>query len=173
MSDYPIRRAQKGDEGAIGQLAAATFADTFEHLYDPAHLKAHLNEKFSAQFFAGLIDDPDHLLLLAEGQSGEAVAYMLAGPMSLPLENPVEPSYELHRLYVKPGLKRTGLGSRFMTLFMKEASRRGAKHLYLGVYSDNHPAQAFYKRYGFNQVGEYIYLVGPHEDHEFIYGRAF
>jgi ribosomal protein S18 acetylase RimI-like enzyme len=40
--------------------------------------------------------------------------------------------------------------------------------IYIGVYSENHRAIAFYNKYRFEKVGEYIYEVGKNRDREFI-----
>ena len=51
---------------------------------------------------------------------------------------------------------------------MAEARRRGARALYLSVFIDNHRAQRFYARYGFEAVGRYDFMVGTHADEDII-----
>ena len=45
-------------------------------------------------------------------------------------------------------------------------------HLYVGVYSENFRAQELYRRYGFEKVGEYRFMVGNHADLEWIMRRT-
>jgi ribosomal protein S18 acetylase RimI-like enzyme len=45
-------------------------------------------------------------------------------------------------------------------------------HLYVGVYSENFRAQELYRRYGFEKVGEYHFMVGDHADLEWIMRRS-
>jgi RimJ/RimL family protein N-acetyltransferase len=40
--------------------------------------------------------------------------------------------------------------------------------IYIGCYSENHRAIAFYNKYKFEKVGEYVYAVGKMRDREFI-----
>jgi ribosomal protein S18 acetylase RimI-like enzyme len=49
--------------------------------------------------------------------------------------------------------------------------RDGPGPLWLGVWSGNLKAQAFYAGYGFEKVGEYAFPVGATRDHEFILRR--
>ena len=58
-----------------------------------------------------------------------------------------------------------------MTTFFAWAEQYGYPELYLGVYAENHAAQRFYQRHGFQKVGDYLFPVGRHRDLEFIYKR--
>ena len=55
-----------------------------------------------------------------------------------------------------------------MQWVMDEARTRGAEQLFLSVFVDNHRAQRFYARYGFEQVGTYAFMVGDHADEDLI-----
>ena len=50
-----------------------------------------------------------------------------------------------------------------------EARRRGAEELYLSVFTENHRAKAFYRRYGFAYVGPYKFMVGEQADEDEIW----
>ncbi|HQP21612.1 MAG TPA: hypothetical protein PLG07_14995, partial [Phenylobacterium sp.] len=47
----------------------------------------------------------------------------------------------------------------------------GPRDLWIGVWSENHGAQRFYGRQGFEKVGEYGFKVGSVVDREFILKR--
>ena len=51
---------------------------------------------------------------------------------------------------------------------LAEASQRGAKELYLTVYTDNHRARRLYDRYGFEAAGRYAFMVGNQADEDMI-----
>jgi diamine N-acetyltransferase len=58
-----------------------------------------------------------------------------------------------------------------MDVGLEWLERQGRTPLYVGVWSKNLGAQRFYRRYGFNKVGEYGFPVGKTVDHEFILRR--
>jgi ribosomal protein S18 acetylase RimI-like enzyme len=50
--------------------------------------------------------------------------------------------------------------------------RDGPRTIWIGVWSENHGAQRFYARQGFEKVGEYGFAVGSTVDREFILRRT-
>ena len=49
-----------------------------------------------------------------------------------------------------------------------EARQRGGRYVTLTVYIDNHRARRFYEKYGFEEVGKYVFMVGNHADDDRI-----
>ncbi|WP_327591219.1 ribosomal protein S18-alanine N-acetyltransferase [Nonomuraea sp. NBC_00507] len=47
----------------------------------------------------------------------------------------------------------TGIGSAMLTELLAEASRRGAREIFLEVRADNPRAQAVYRHFGFEEIG--------------------
>ena len=60
---------------------------------------------------------------------------------------------EILTLAVQPTARRGGLGRQLLRAVMDEASRRGAKKLFLEVAPENAAARALYASFGFIQVG--------------------
>ena len=61
-----------------------------------------------------------------------------------------------------------GIAHALMDWVLAEARARGAEQMILSVYVDNHRARRFYERYGFEEVGKYVFMVGDHEDDDRI-----
>jgi len=61
-----------------------------------------------------------------------------------------------------------GVAHALMEWTMEEARVRGAREIYLTVYTDNHRARRFYERYGFQEVGPYKFMVGEQADEDII-----
>ena len=72
------------------------------------------------------------------------------------------------RLYVAEAAKGTGVAAALMDWGVAWARQR-ASILYLSVFTDNHRAQAFYRRYGFSDVGRNAFRVGNHIDEDRFY----
>ncbi len=164
-----IRRAGSADAAALAEVGARTFTETFGHLYPPQDLAAFLAEGHTVEAAARVLADPQQAVWLA--LAGDAVVgYAHAGPSSIP--NPVAAGCaELKRLYLIKGWQSGGLGRRLMETALAWLEQRPEPDICIGVWSENHGAQRFYARFGFEKVGEYEFPVGSTRDQEFIFRR--
>lgn len=160
-----LRDATPADAPRVATLARRTFTDTFGHLYRPEDLTAFLSGH-TEEGWRGELSDPAYAVHVAEA-GGELVAYAKIGPPSLPFE-PRGPSIELRQFYVLQPFQGAGLAARLMDWVLATARARGAADLYLSVFVDNHRAQAFYARYGFEKIGRYDFIVGSHVDEDHV-----
>lgn len=159
------RDGRTGDGAALSKLFCEAFAATFGHLYSEEDIAAFLCSK-EAEAFEQELADPAYAFRLAF--DGDALAgYAKLGPNDLPGEAP-RATLELYHLYVLAPWHGTGVGPALMDWTLDEARRRGASHLQLSVFIDNHRARRFYEKRGFEEVGRYVFLVGNHEDDDRI-----
>ena len=103
---YKIQRATINDVPEIAQFAAKTFSDTFQH-YSPEDLKNHLRKTCSESYFSNQINNTENKTIIIK-ENNNIIAYAKYGKLELPVNNPVFPSNELHRLYVDPKNKYSG-----------------------------------------------------------------
>ena len=162
-----IRPAGPPDAETLARLGAATFTESFGHLYKEEDLSAFLTESHSAAVYARLLADDAWRLWLAETPDGEAAGYVSAGPCSLPAPNKSANSGELARLYILKTHQGGGLGGRMLRIALDDLTKR-FEDIYLSVYSENYGAQKLYQRFGFEIIGEYFYMVGAQADREWI-----
>jgi ribosomal protein S18 acetylase RimI-like enzyme len=165
MSDFTYRNATAADAPLLARIGAKTFIETFGHLYTPENLAFFL-KVHSEENWLGELTDPRFTIRLAE-QDGEAVGFAKLGPPGLPFEVN-GPTAELRQFYILKPWHGTGVARALMQWVMDEARARGAEQLFLSVFVDNHRAQRFYARYGFEQVGTYAFMVGDHADEDLI-----
>jgi GNAT superfamily N-acetyltransferase len=160
-----FRDAVPEDAPALARLGARTFFETFGHLYDPADLALFLQNHAVANW-RGELADPNYSVRVGEAD-GQLAGYAKVGPPSLPFE-PRGPSTELRQFYILQPWHGTGAARELMAWVIDEARRRGAQHLYLSVFTDNHRARRFYARYGFVEEGPYAFMVGNHADEDIV-----
>ena len=165
-----IRHANLDDAPALAKLGAATFRDTFAHLYAPEDLEEFLTYNHSTAYFEDFLKDPKAAAWVAETPDGRMIGYCTVAPCSLPAPDMPESSGELCRLYLEADAQGKGLGSAFIERAL-EWLEANFDHLYVGVFSENFGAQKLYQRYGFEKVGEYHFMVGNHPDLEWIMKR--
>lgn len=170
-----IRRATIADADTLAELGAATFVETFGHLYTAADLQAFLEESHRVDAYARVLADPAYALWLAEHAAADgqqrAIGYAQAGPCGLPHDEVRLGDGELKRLYLRREAHNGGIGRALMDAAMAWLLRDGPRTLWLSVWSENLGAQRFYARYGFEFVAEYEFPVGAQRDREFMYRR--
>jgi ribosomal protein S18 acetylase RimI-like enzyme len=166
-----IRRATAADAGVLANLGRATFVETFGHLYAAADLDDFLAEAHSVALYDEILNDDDVAAWLAEDARGEPCGYVIAGDCRLPVSNIEANAGEIWRLYLRAQAQRSGLGTRLLTTALDWLDGQLRDPLYVGVWCGNTGAQRLYRRFGFEKVGEYEFLVGRHRDHEFILRR--
>lgn len=169
-----IRPAAPADAEALGAFSRRVFLETFLEdlgaVYPPDDLAVFLDESHSAETFRGFLASDAYDVLVAEGPDG-LVAYSTTGPMSMAHPEATPACGELKRLYVSRAAQGTGLGERLFNEALARMAPRRPGDEWLSVWSENHRAQRFYARRGFEKAGEYEFPVGAHRDHEFIFRR--
>jgi GNAT superfamily N-acetyltransferase len=157
------------DVVAIDRVFRASFCETFAHLYSARDLETFLG-KFTPEVWRSEIADERVSVRLAE-VDGEAVGFAKLGSLTLPVKT-TAPAVELRQIYILKSFHGTGIGRELMNWAIGEAKRRGAKEIYLTVYTDNHRARRVYERYGFDVVGPYAFMVGEQADEDVIMGKS-
>jgi len=153
------------DAAALDVLFDERFTETFGHLYAPEDLSFFLSG-FAVEDWERELGDPAFAFRIVE-EDGRLAGYAKLGPVSLPV-TPAGSAAELSQLYLRKAWHGAGVAQALMDWTLEAARRRGAAELYLSVFTDNHRARRFYARYGFEEVGPYIFMVGKHEDDDLI-----
>jgi ribosomal protein S18 acetylase RimI-like enzyme len=169
VSEIAYRDAEAADAHALAAFAEATFTDTFGHLYPPEDLAAFVEAKYRAPVIGAEIADPATRYRLAL-RDGAIVGYCKMGDVDMDVD--ASDALELHRLYVNASTKGTGVAQALIYDALAWARGKGAKVMFLSVWENNARAQAFYRRYGFEHIGEHRFMVGRVADRDFIWRLA-
>lgn len=165
MIDY--RDAVPGDGPELAAVARRCFTETFGTLYRPADLADFLDRAFGAAGLPRQIEDPDFAIRLGTDDGARIIGFAKIGPNVLPLpDGTAGPIVELYQLYVLAAHHGDGVGPALIDWAIATARARGAGTLSLTVYVDNHRARAFYRRYGFVDVGRFDFRVGDQIDED-------
>jgi ribosomal protein S18 acetylase RimI-like enzyme len=165
-----IRRAAMGDASLLADLGTRTFSDTFAVDNTPEDMAAYLSSFFNPALQAEELADPNTTFLIAEIDgiaAGYAKLQLSAAPSYIKGPKPVE----LSRLYVSNELIGSGVGAALMEACIGEASKADYSTIWLGVWEHNERAQEFYKRWGFQVVGEHIFQLGSDEQRDLVMER--
>ena len=170
MSKATIRRAGPADAQVLSAIGAATFTETFAHLYPPEDLSDFLAYAYGIDRIHADLADPAKAQWIVEAND-QVVGYALAGPCDLPHPEVTPTCGELKRLYLLKSHQGGGTGRRLLDLTLDWLRQKGCSTLWIGVWSENFGAQRLYGRLGFDKVGEYGFPVGKTLDREFILRR--
>jgi ribosomal protein S18 acetylase RimI-like enzyme len=157
--DFKIRRATVADAALLAELGARTFAETFGPVNKPEDMTAYLEATFSPAKQTEEIVDPLSLFLIAESDVA-AIGYARIKASRVPECVNCEKPIELVRLYVADEWLGCGVGAALMAACINEARELGYRTFWLGVWEHNQRAQAFYRKWGFKDVGTQIFQLG-------------
>ncbi len=154
-----IRQAELRDAAPLAALAERTFRDTFEAANTPEDMALHCREHYREALQGQEILDPGLTTLVCE-HDGELVAFAQLRrdppPPCVPSARPLE----IQRLYVASAWHGKGLAQELMRHCLTQAESEGADQVWLGVWEHNPRAIAFYRKFGFQEVGNHIFPLG-------------
>jgi len=168
----PTRKSDAEDLAVpLSKLGAATFTNTFGHLYRTEDLDYFLTTAHSAEVYRQAILSDDQPIWVVEN-GGELVAYIKLCPNGLPCDPALPNAIEISKLYTLSNVRGQGLGSRLVKAAIDYARQKNFNDMVLSVYSENFDGQRFYARHGFKKIGEYEFPVGQQLDREWIMHRT-
>ncbi len=161
FNQIKIRRAVSEDAAMLAELSYQTFWDAFhEHPKNaPADMAEYMKTAFSVEQTRREIDEENSIFLIAAIEN-EAAGYAKITFGSLENEITAEKPIELNRLYLHQKFLGTGVGQKLMDECFQIAKENDCDVMWLGVWEYNPRAQAFYKKYGFREVGRHIFQLG-------------
>lgn len=169
LSSLVIRQPRGDELDRLAAIGANLFIETWGHLYSQEDLRAFLDRVHSP---AGVREDLEqgyHFWIAELDQ--EWIGYAKWGKVTVPADGDLSKACELKQLYVFKTHHGLGVAQALMQQFALWAQEQHFQMAYISCWSENYRALAFYKKYGFEKVGEYQFMVGKQADREFILGR--
>jgi diamine N-acetyltransferase len=154
-----IRTGAAIDATPLAELAARTFQETFAADNRPEDMALHLARAYGTSQQQRELLDPDITTLLVD-VDGELAGYAQLRSGVVPECVTGESPIELWRFYVAQSWHGRGIAQALMRSIELEASRRGGRTLWLGVWEHNARAKAFYRKNGFEDVGSHVFMLG-------------
>ena len=170
INEIKLCRATVSDATCLAEMSAATFSETFGHLYPPEDLQAYLANACSVTRCRAKLDQTHTAVWFAELDS-QPIGFVVAAPCKLPAPNLEANAGEVQQLYVYARYHNRRIGTRLLDTALVWLTAEAYAPLYVGVWSENDGARRLYGRYGFTKVGEYDFPVGNTIDREWILKR--
>jgi len=165
-----LRMADPRDAAHLAALAEETFRETFEAVNTPEDMALHCREHYSETLQGQEILAPGLTTLVCE-QDGQLIAFAQLrrdpAPPCVPSARPLE----IQRLYVASAWHGKGLAPELMRRCLALAEAEGADQVWLGVWEHNPRAIAFYRKFGFLEVGDHVFPLGTDPQRDLIMVR--
>jgi ribosomal protein S18 acetylase RimI-like enzyme len=166
-----IRQAVADDALALSLFAERTFRAAFADSNTDENMQLHCASTYGQALQFAEIRDPGCETWVAEAGSRllAYVQFRLDAVSSVILdERPVE----IQRFYVDAAHHGTGLAHHLMQQVVARVEAAGCAALWLGVWERNSRAVAFYRKWGFDVVGEQIFKVGDDPQRDLVMRRG-
>ena len=165
-----IRLAQPTDALDLSRFAARVFEETFADSTSAADMAAYLAAHYSPDIQRAEIED-DRTTTLIASDGGEVLGYAQIRDNDVPECVGDRSAIELVRLYVDGAWQGRGVALELMTRAETSARDRGAGAMWLGVWENNHRAKSFYRKHGYAEVGEHVFMLGADAQRDLILAK--
>jgi ribosomal protein S18 acetylase RimI-like enzyme len=168
---FEIREAAPSDAESLCAFAWRVFVETFlEDLgcaYPEADIATFREEAYRPEVYSRWIASDDFGVWVAE-QGGSFLGYAVTCPCSFDHELACPQYGELKRLYVGREVQGRGIAPALLACAVDRLRSQQRAPILLSVWSENHRAQAFYLKHGFEKIAEFKFPVGETMDDEFL-----
>jgi ribosomal protein S18 acetylase RimI-like enzyme len=161
-----IRLATVADAAPLAALAAELFPSGCPETA-PEDLAAYISTELTAARMASQIADPNHIVLLALA-GVRLVGFILVARQSPPEQLELAEAAEIRKLYLSPQQHGSGVASVLMESALALLASAAPRPIWLSTHAGNARAVAFYRKWGFEIVGEKTFLVGNDPQRDYL-----
>jgi diamine N-acetyltransferase len=165
-----IRKAHRRDAKQLSALAERTFKEAFAATNTADNMTLHCRTRYSEVIQAEEICNPDMTTLLCE-QEGRLVGFAQLRWGAAPGCVVADAPGEIQRLYVVSDCHGKGVARGLMDASLAEMTGRRSDVVWLGVWEQNPRAIAFYRKFGFVEVGAHVFSMGNDPQRDIVMAR--
>ena len=173
--NHIIRKATVSDALALSELARATFTDTYAAQNTADDLRLHLERTYTPDKQRSEINNAAWLTLVADLDgvlTGFAQGGFTSPPACLASQTPApRKPWEILRFYVHRDWHGKGVAQALMQQAVAGAMAAAADGIWLGVWSKNERARAYYLKAGFRHIGDTTFTLGTDPQLDFVMFR--
>lgn len=167
-----VRAAGPVDAAMLAELGARTFRETYADSNAEHQLEAYVAEAYAEEVQRVELADPTVTYLVAE-VDGTPVGFALVrtgeeAPPQVGARRPVH----LDRIYVDRRHQGGGAGAALVRAVLELAGEGGHDLVWLAVWERNLAAIAYYRRWGFEQVGTIGFWLGTERQTDLLMRRS-
>ncbi len=166
-----IHVAAENNATLLCRLGSRTFIQAFRAMNNPKDFDAYLSRAFSLHAISAEIEDRCAEFFVAFAEDEPAGYFKLyTGPA--PGCVTAQPTIEIARLYALENWWGRGVGDVMMEKILSLARHKGFATLWLSSWKKNDRGNTFYRKWGFEAVGEQTFTIGRDVQQDFIMSRS-
>lgn len=154
-----VRNVKKEDLRAVAEIAINGWKTAYSGIIDNEYLE---NLSIEENYQKRLNDYTENGFVVAE-LNNEIVGFCRYTLENLFSKEYTEIDGEISAIYVKPELKRNGIGRKLFEYVFNEFKKNGNKKIILWCLKENYPSRAFYEKMGGILCGESTITRGGKE----------
>lgn len=170
MNEVMIREATAADATVIADLSHRTFYDTFAAVNTAANMDKFFAEQFKYEDLVREVGLPGNIFLLVLRNNTPVGYTLLREGADAALGN--ADAIEIVRIYLAKTEQGKGTGTMLMQRCIDLAVQLKKNTIWLGVWEHNATAIAFYHKWGFEQFGSHIFMLGDDEQTDWLMKKA-
>jgi ribosomal protein S18 acetylase RimI-like enzyme len=166
-----VRRADIHDADLLARLGATTFTQAFAAVNSAEDMAAYLASAFGPEIQAAELRQPESIFLIVsvDGEpAGYAQIQVTDPPEGVHASRPIE----LVRFYLDAAWHGQGVSKVLMGEVLAVASLGRHDIIWLGVWEHNGRAISFYRKWGFEVVGNKSFRLGSDLQTDYLMSRS-
>ena len=167
MAEIHIRQVTDSDLLQLQKISSDTFYETFAESNTEEDMKLYLSEGLSQEKLKQELNDIHSVFYFA--MLGDVITGYLKlnfGPSQTDLKD--ENGVEIERIYVSKDFHGKNIGQTLLEKALDTARSRKAEYVWLGVWEENQKAIRFYRKNGFVEFGQHVFLLGSDEQNDIL-----
>lgn len=164
---FTLRQCTIEDIATIQQIGRQTYFETFEPYNTEENMNDYLKKAFADTKIRQEFENPHSEFYVAETDRVVA-AYLKINQLDAQTEPMDAEHLEIERIYVLQEFQKLGLGKLLYDKALERAKELGKSKIWLGVWENNDNALAFYKKIGFERIGQHSFFMGDDEQIDYI-----
>ena len=167
MTTPSIRKAGLQDLKKLQDISRRTFRESFESQNNAEDFNSYMEVAFSSkQLTKELSNAESHFFFMED--KGEVVGYLKLNVGKAQTETMDDTYLEIERIYIDAPWQGRGLGKMLLQQSIEFSKSRKKEVIWLGVWTKNPGAIAFYRSQGFVETGTHIYKIGNDDQLDLI-----
>jgi ribosomal protein S18 acetylase RimI-like enzyme len=160
-----IRKATKEDLHAVREISIKTYSDTFGAMNSKVDMDLYLEDAFNQERIEKEFAEQGSSFFIAF-LGDEIVGYARIRNNQEEFQD--KHAIEIHRIYTVGHVLGKGVGQALLDQCISHAKEMNMQTIWLGVWEKNDRAIRFYKKNGFEEFGQHIFLMGTDPQNDIL-----